>query len=134
MIRLNAKDFPTLTFSPDDAVLAMVLDQNARRFVVGIEAAYIDPDVQLVGVRLELSAWSNLTLTAEVESQGHVTVDQLPSELSELCEFEMQPNGLIRVAGFLRQAHGWCEMTFQNPQMAVEYSMQQPLQRREHTP
>jgi hypothetical protein len=121
VIRLNAKDFPSLTFSPDDPVLAMVLDQESQRFVVGVQAAYIEPSIELIGVRVELCAWSNLTLMAEVENQGHATVDQLPSELSDICEFEMQPNGSIRVAGFLRQAYGWCEMTFQNPKMAVEY-------------
>ncbi|GGL14005.1 hypothetical protein GCM10010844_36050 [Deinococcus radiotolerans] len=111
----------------------MVLDQHQRRFVVGEEAAYIEPGVTLGGVRLELSKWSGLSLLAEVEGQGHVSVDQLPAELSDICEFEME-GGSIRMSGFLRQARGWCELIFHNPKMAVEYATWQNTQSHEHTP
>lgn len=130
VIRLAAKHYPTLTFSPDDPVLAMVLDQDDRRFVVGVTAAYADPDMVLEGVRLELSAWSALNLRQHVMDQGCVTIDHLPDELADICEFEMQ-HGVVRVSGFLRQAHGYFDLIFQNPKMAVEYTYQREVRSRE---
>ncbi|WP_221089156.1 hypothetical protein [Deinococcus aquaedulcis] len=133
MIRLDAKHYHTLTFSPDEPVLAMILDQDARRFVVGVTAAFAGPDVMLEGVRLELSTWSTLRLQEHVQDRGCVTVEYLHDELAEICDFEMH-DGEIRVSGFLRQAHGYVDLILQNPKMAVEYVAQREVRSREHKP
>ncbi|MDB5045772.1 MAG: hypothetical protein JWQ08_1822 [Deinococcus sp.] len=52
---------------------------------------------------------------------GVASVEHLPAELMDICEFEML-NESVRLAGFLRQAHGWYEFTFSNPKMTVEYA------------
>ena len=49
-------------------------------------------------------------------------MEQLPNELSDLCEFEMQESH-IWFAGVVRGPFdAWFEITVTNAQMAVEYA------------
>ncbi|NTX99854.1 hypothetical protein [Deinococcus sp. JMULE3] len=133
MIRLHPRHCATLSFSPDDPVLAMHFDQKERLFVVGVTGAYIDPDVTLEGVRLELTAWTALTIRKHGEEGGLPVIEHLPEELSEICEFEIG-DGTIRVAGFLRRAQGYFDLTFQNALLVVECAGQRNVPSCEHTP
>lgn len=111
----------------------MYLDQNARVFVAGLTGAFAEPDVTIAGVRLELYAWTALSIWKHMEGGVLTVVEHLPDELAEICEFEVR-DGTIRVAGFLRRAHGYFELTFQNSHMVVEYADQRNVRSREHTP
>lgn len=133
MIRLQSRQSATLSFSPDDPVLAMYLDQKERIFVVGVTGDYLDPNITLKGVRIELTAWTELTIRKHAEEGVSQVIQRLPEELSEICEFEIG-EGTIRVAGFLRRAHGYFDLTFQNAHMTVECAGQRKVPSRDHTP
>ncbi|UQN10685.1 hypothetical protein [Deinococcus sp. QL22] len=109
-----------MTFSPDEPVVVMCLNQEIRTFVVGLTGAYVDPDLVLEGVRLELSEWTALCIQEHMEGGTLAAVEHLPAELADIYEFEML-NESVRLAGSLRRAHGWYELTFLNPKMTVEY-------------
>ncbi|GGR79387.1 hypothetical protein GCM10008960_02790 [Deinococcus sedimenti] len=111
----------------------MAFDQYTRSFAVGVTAAFVGDDVMLLGVRLEISGWAGVTLHANDISTGYVTVECLPDELADICEYEMT-DGSLRIAGFTRHAHGYADLMFQTPQVTVEYHTQQKIQRLDHPP
>ncbi|WP_420595761.1 hypothetical protein [Deinococcus sp.] len=117
MIHLEIKTFSSLSFSPDEPVLASSFDTNSRRLIIALTKAYADDKV-LEGVRVEISDWTDAKILIGEQ------VLRLSDELSDICEFEYQGNK-IRLAGFLRNAPGWYDITFLNPQLSVEYASEE---------
>ena len=54
------------------------------------------------------------------------SLSTLSEELADICEFDLQEDSL-GVAGFYSKAHGYLEMTFQEPTIEVLYVSDSPL-------
>lgn len=105
MIRLSPRPLPTLCFSPDDPVLAMVLSLPHRRCVLASGLS---------------SRPGALRIEHNDVSLGLRVIAGLPDELADLCEFEMTDTQ-IRIGGFGRQTHEWFQLTFQGAVLSVQY-------------
>ncbi|GGR05427.1 hypothetical protein [Deinococcus ruber] len=119
MIRLDKGLIPSIIVNPDDAVIAGFLDVPARRCVIALATACVYEKTILNGVRIEVSAWSDLSIAVYHEGNS-VHLNALHHEPSDICEFE-QGEKEISLAGFLREAQGWYRLVFRDPNISVEY-------------
>lgn len=119
LIRLAPALVHRLSFN-DEPVLAMSLDRIARRCVLGLTGAVINPDFVLDGVRVEISSWVTMEIALHMEAGSSRVLEDLPAELATVDEFDVQ-RSQVRLGGFLNQAGGWCELTFQQPKLQVLY-------------
>ncbi|ANC71355.1 hypothetical protein A2G07_05980 [Deinococcus radiodurans R1 = ATCC 13939 = DSM 20539] len=99
----------------------MKLESDQKLCFLAVTGAFLESGRKLEGVRLEISNWRDLQMHQESGS-----LSTLSEELADICEFDLQEDSL-RVAGFYRKAHGYLEMTFQEPTIEVLYVSDSPL-------
>ncbi|THF87912.1 hypothetical protein E7T09_01385 [Deinococcus sp. KSM4-11] len=122
-----------LDVSPDVPVLVSSMDLTARRWLLGISEMFIDGNIRLTGVRLDVRNWESIAFTfhkaADAKAEPLIQSMDWAGEIGVLAGFSYDGTDL-KAHGYLRDSeYYYCEVTFRNPELYVEY-----FDRREFTP